>query len=321
MTAAPPTFRPTFTANRSNARQLTERIPVAGGGTDNEPPRLSLSITQVLASMGAAVVAALIGSRLGVAGTLIGAALASVISVVGSAVFGHSILMTHKQVRKAVLQVRGPEERTHPSAAAHPAHHLADDPTVLIPAVSRFDLERAARVGPPGLDRSEPGRRRPIRRRVGAAVLVGVAATAAIFASSLGAVTLAETIKGSPLSGGDSGGLSVLGGNGSGTTDPGQVPATTTAHVSQVSTVTQTVTSPPASSESATSAAPTASSASPTSASASASTSAPSTRTSGAQTSAQSASASASASAGAANTSAGATSVPSSPAVVGAVGG
>ena len=51
-----------------------------------------LSATQVTASMAAAVTAALVGSRLGVAGTVIGAGLASVISVVGGAVIGHSIL-------------------------------------------------------------------------------------------------------------------------------------------------------------------------------------------------------------------------------------
>ena len=291
-----------MTANQFNTDQPTERIPVSGERADAEQQRLSLSVTQVLASTAAAVTAALIGSRLGVAGTLIGAALASVITVVGSAVFGHSILMTRKQVRRAVLQVRGPEQRTHPSAAAH---HPADDRTVLIPAVTRFDLERAAQSGS-GLARSGPGRPRPTRRRrVGAAVLMGVAAAAVIFVSSLGAVTLVETIKGSPLSGGDSGGLSVLGGNGSGTIDTGQVPATTTPDVTGVSTVTHTVTSPPTRSTPATSKTSAVTSA-PT-------TSAPSTQSSTAPTSAQSA--------GTANGTAPATPAPSSPAGVGTVGG
>lgn len=44
-----------------------------------------LSVTQIAASTAAAVTAALIGSRLGVAGTLTGASIASIVSGVGAA--------------------------------------------------------------------------------------------------------------------------------------------------------------------------------------------------------------------------------------------
>ena len=81
--------------------QATAELPAA------EEDSASLSATQVMASMAAAVTAAMVGSKLGVAGTVIGAGLASVISVVGGAVIGHSILLTRKQVKRAVLQVRG----------------------------------------------------------------------------------------------------------------------------------------------------------------------------------------------------------------------
>jgi hypothetical protein len=92
---------------------------------------------------------------------------------------------------------------------------------------------------------SEPRRPRPTRRKLGAGLLVGVAAAATIFAGSLAAVTLVETVKGSPLSGGDSGGLSVLGGNtGTDSKPVVEVPVTTT-QVTEFSTVTQTVTSEP----------------------------------------------------------------------------
>ena len=226
---APPRIRPADRAPTLAYQAVDHAEPA-----DTEQ-KFSLSATQVMASMAAAVTAALVGSRLGVAGTVIGAGLASVISVVGGAVIGHSILLTRKQVQRAVLQVRGAGE-----------DQPADDLTTVIPAVTRVDLQRArqdARTGS-GPGHAEPGRPRPTRpspRRVSTGVLFGVAAALAIFVSSLGAVTLFETIKGSPLSGGESGGLSVLGGNGG---SPVEAPATTTtAVVTEQSTVTQTVTS------------------------------------------------------------------------------
>jgi hypothetical protein len=222
---APPRIRPADRAPTLAYQAVDHAEPA-----DTEQ-KFSLSATQVMASMAAAVTAALVGSRLGVAGTVIGAGLASVISVVGGAVIGHSILLTRKQVQRAVLQVRGAGE-----------DQPADDLTTVIPAVTRVDLQRArqdARTGS-GPGHAEPGRPRPTRpspRRVSTGVLFGVAAALAIFVSSLGAVTLFETIKGSPLSGG----LSVLGGNGG---SPVEAPATTTtAVVTEQSTVTQTVTS------------------------------------------------------------------------------
>ena len=232
--------------------------PTAAIETDPDEDRLSLSATQVVASMAAAVTAAFLGSRLGVAGTVIGAGLASVVTVVGSAVFGHSLLVTRKQVTKAVRQVRHADDRAADaptavmSTAVMSTAQANDDRTNLIPAVTRYDLERArlaataagsALSGRTGVDPS-PGKPKT-RRRIGTHLLVGVAATAAIFAGSLAAVTVVETVKGSPLSGGDSGGLSVLGGNGN--TDPGTIPETATT-TTEVSTVTSTVTSPTATS-------------------------------------------------------------------------
>lgn len=226
----------------------TSQVAATVIDTDPDQQKFSLSATQVLASMAAAVTAAFLGSRLGVAGTVIGAGLASVVTVVGSAVFGHSLLVTRKQVKKAVRQVRHADER----AADAPTEVLSpvqpqDDRTTVIPAVTRYDLERArlkaaSEVAPVEAKRTSGLPTKKTRRRIGTSLLVGVAATAAIFAGSLAAVTVVETVKGSPLSGGDSGGLSVLGGDG-GSTDPGTVP-TTAPTTTEMSTVTSTVTSP-----------------------------------------------------------------------------
>jgi hypothetical protein len=67
-----------------------------------QPDRLSLSATQILASGLAAVSATVAASYFGVAGTVIGAGLGSVISVVGSAVYSYSIKQTHERVRQGL---------------------------------------------------------------------------------------------------------------------------------------------------------------------------------------------------------------------------
>jgi hypothetical protein len=78
--------------------------PVQEPSTDDASAvaRFSLSATQVVASALAATTATVAASYLGIAGTVIGAAIASVLTVVGNAVYGHSIRRTGEKVRDAV---------------------------------------------------------------------------------------------------------------------------------------------------------------------------------------------------------------------------
>jgi hypothetical protein len=78
--------------------------PLHEDNTDNAPAaaRFSLSATQVIASALAATTATFAASYLGVAGTVIGAAVASVLTVIGNAVYSHSIRRTGERVRDAV---------------------------------------------------------------------------------------------------------------------------------------------------------------------------------------------------------------------------
>ena len=184
----------------------TQKIPPAttvgaqGGGNN----RFGLSVTQIVASTAAAVTAALIGSRLGVAGTLTGAAVASVVSGVGAAVYGRSLLVTRRHMSKALRLVR-PADTTPAGAATtdvpgrwpspRGTPRPDDDPTVVI--------ARAAQPVALAPSRS----RRPLT-----VVLAGAAAAAVIFAGSMATVTLVEKVKGGPLSGGNSG-LTIMGGN------------------------------------------------------------------------------------------------------------
>ncbi|HEY8676955.1 MAG TPA: hypothetical protein VIO13_13475 [Candidatus Dormibacteraeota bacterium] len=184
-------------------------------------PRIQLSATQLIASALAAVTATIAASYLGVSGTVIGAALASVLTVAGNAVYGHSIHRTSERVRTAV-PISGrwlpPAER----------HGLEPAPTAVLPA--------------------RPARRphSPLPRRL-------AIASVAVFAAVLALVTSVELVAGRPLSD------LLRGRSGQGTTvfgpahqarsvpqqpSPATVTQTVTPHV-VVTTPTVTQTAPP----------------------------------------------------------------------------
>jgi len=78
-----------------------------------EPPRrLDLSLTQLLASGLAGATGAIISSYLGVAGTIVGAALFSVVATVGSQVYSHSLRRTRSRIVQSVSQRQISPRRT-----------------------------------------------------------------------------------------------------------------------------------------------------------------------------------------------------------------
>ena len=144
VTPDPPTHKitPATTAAAAGSAATT-----AVAGDQDGDSRFGLSVIQIVASTAAAVTAAVIGSRLGVAGTLTGAALASIVSAVGAAVYGHSLLVTRRHMTKALRLVRPTGATPTTPAGATPAATGAagrrpsrptvpgpyDDPTVVIP--------------------------------------------------------------------------------------------------------------------------------------------------------------------------------------------
>ncbi len=171
-------------------------------------PRLQLTGTQVLASALAATTATVGASYLGVAGTVIGAALASVLTVVGNAVYSHSLQRTGVRVRTAV-----------PGAARWSPRPAAPQPNA--PAPARTDSNRRGTW------------------RLLAASCVGV------FAGVLLVVTGVELVAGKPLSdlvrGDSTSGTTVFGdpqARGASGTDP----TTTVTVTPQVVVTTPTVT-------------------------------------------------------------------------------
>ncbi|MDQ4012025.1 MAG: hypothetical protein M3228_15335 [Actinomycetota bacterium] len=73
---------------------------------DDTTRKLDLNLTHVAATALAAVTAAVLGSELGAAGTLIGAAAASVITTVGTAVYKASLERSRQRVRTLAQRTR-----------------------------------------------------------------------------------------------------------------------------------------------------------------------------------------------------------------------
>jgi len=190
----------------------------------NDSPHFRISLIQVVASALAAVTAAVAGSYLGVNGTVIGAAVASVLSVAGTAIYSHSLQRTGDRVRSAVpASVRWIPERT---GQLPPAPRPDDDPTAVLDRV-------AARPASPPVRRVHP-----LARLAAASVLV--------FAAALGVLTGIELAAGRPVSDLVSGkaatGTTVFGSQVRSTTSNTPVPAVTVTVTPDVVVTTPTVT-------------------------------------------------------------------------------
>ena len=147
---------------------------------------LGLSITQVVAGALAAMTAAALGSRFSATGTVVGAALASVIAALAGAIYTASLRRTHETVR-VVLRGR-------------PAHAAGIEgpstPAQPVPGVSPAVAPRSLPSPAGTVDGSaRAGRRRTL-------VVRSVVGAVATFALAAGALTMYEALAGHALSGG-----------------------------------------------------------------------------------------------------------------------
>jgi hypothetical protein len=133
----------------------------------------SIRISQVVAAALAAVTAALLGSTMGVAGTVVGAGLASVVSTVGGALYLRSIQRTGQGVRTVRDRVVTRAGSTTVTVTEGEPDGTPDDPEERPP--------RTARLSWP-------------------AVVVG---SALAFVLGMAVITGVEWLRGEPLSGGD----------------------------------------------------------------------------------------------------------------------
>lgn len=175
--------------------------------TDTDGARPRLDVLQLAAGALAATTAAVVGSRLGVNGTIIGAATGSVVGTIGSATYAHYLTRTATRVRTVVVRAPG----TRPSRP--------DDATT---AVGVVPADTAVRTQPEPADETRRPSVRPIvvtpkpttttargrhaaprRKSAWPTVALAVVAT---FLVSLAAITVFELLAGrsvSSLTGGD----------------------------------------------------------------------------------------------------------------------
>jgi len=154
-----------------------------------EPEKLGLSATQLVASGLAAMSATVAASFFGVAGTVIGAALGSIISVIGNAVYSYSLRRTRRRVRTlqvAVVQRLAP----HPGEVVPPG--LPPTGAAEVPVAVPNASEPATEGNPP----ASGSPRRPLVLRPRSLAVAG----AGVFLAVLAATTGFELASGQPLS-------------------------------------------------------------------------------------------------------------------------
>ncbi len=157
--------------------------------------RSGLSLPQLAGGCGAAITAAFVGSRLGVAGTVIGAGVASVISVAAGQLYSTSLAATGSGMRRFL---RG----KNPVGGTTPGH-----PGPLAVAQATASVTKALPSAAPSARRTPAERRRLLTRSA-----VMVAGAVGVFVLAMALITGIEAASGRTLSGTPSG-LSVLGGH------------------------------------------------------------------------------------------------------------
>jgi len=241
--------------------------------SEREPQTAGLSVTQMVASALAAVTTTWALSYLGVAGTVIGAGLASIVTVLGNHLYAQSIERTRHQVRTYRPSRYAASAR---SAEITPTVALeVQDPTQPVPAITQevpllspedgATEDGALHVGAAGDGATEdgpPGDTRRSRRPMVVSIVV-------VFLLIMAAVTAFEILNGRSLSdtvrGTQGSGTTIFGGTGS--TAPVPTPTgtststptasststgTTSAVTSTTTTSTETSTSPTSSPSSTT---------------------------------------------------------------------
>jgi hypothetical protein len=175
------------------------------GPDQHEKPKSALSITQVVGGALAAMTAAALGSRLSVAGTVVGAAFASVIAAVAGSIYTASLRRTSQHVSRR-LKSRGQSAAPGQAAAAAPGWTASDADTDLHTAVDpRSGLETPSGLEPAGraaVGGAHPVAPAPAERRGRIGWKPVVAAALLMFAIAAVALTGIELVTGHALSGG-----------------------------------------------------------------------------------------------------------------------
>ncbi len=203
--------------------------------TDKQPPqpktkRLDISGTQLVGGAFAAMTAAVIGAQLGVAGTVLGAAIGSVVAGTAGSLYTASLKHTQTKIASAFIGRVGdtpvqitttdriPDERTPGDRSTVDGWHAVTQPVAAVAPPSPEPVATAAEIDPAG---------RPAARGPWKPILV---ATVAVFLLAIAGITAFELITGQSVSGGQGTTISQVGDGRSGGSDtPRQDPSTDTS--------------------------------------------------------------------------------------------
>ena len=198
--------------------------------TDKQPPqpktkRLDMSGTQLVGGAFAAMTAAVIGAQLGVAGTVLGAAIGSVVAGTAGSLYTASLKHTQTKIAAAFIGRVGDTpvqitstERIPDDRSTVDGWHAITQPMAAVAPASPDPVATAAEIDPAG----GPAARGPWKP-----ILV---ATVAVFLLAIAGITAFELLTGQSVSGGQGTTISQVGDGRSGGSDtPRQVPSTDTS--------------------------------------------------------------------------------------------
>lgn len=177
----------TKTGNNDTEEPAEEATPTESG--------LGLSPSQVIAGGGAAAVASIIGGQLGLAGTVVGAFILSVISAIALPLFRASLEKSHKQIKRVMpRRVTDAPPTTRPQTAADTASivratsgKVSTTPLVEQPRANHADARHAPHNSPRGRK-----------------ALMAIGGTAIIFLIGMGSILGIQAATGVALSNGTS---------------------------------------------------------------------------------------------------------------------
>ncbi|MBI0318802.1 hypothetical protein, partial [Streptomyces javensis] len=154
--------------------------------------RIELSVAHVAGSALAAVAAAVLASKLGVYGTILGAGVVSVVATAGGTLFQHLFRRTGEQIKEVRVQTRPTGRRRYGGAVASAEPAEAAGPVEPVEQVEQVEPERTPAPGEYG-EPTTHGARPRVRRRhaVGAA---------AVFIAAMSVITGIEMFSGGPVS-------------------------------------------------------------------------------------------------------------------------
>ena len=193
-----------------------------------KPRRLDLSATQLIAGALAAMTAAVIGARLGVGGTVTGAAVGSLVAGVAGSLYTTSLRHTKDRIHSVVVGRVGDTQVAVAEVSADTLTDVTrsdqagwswDDPSATTPLpaamapASAAPVATEAEVGASG----RPGRRVPWKPIL--------ASSAAVFALAVAGITGFELVSGQSVSGGEGTTITQVSEGSGGSDTPTQAPS------------------------------------------------------------------------------------------------